>query len=89
MWDQYDQFGWWWYVMMPVAMLAFWALVAWLVVTIVRSGRVSDPDASRAEAILAERYARGEIDAEEYHRRLRDLEPAGPGNGGSSSRPKR
>jgi putative membrane protein len=82
MWDQYDQFGWWWYVM-PLAMLAFWALVAWLVVTIVRNGRVSDARASRAEAILAERYASGEIDADEYHRRLHDLEPTSPVRGGS------
>lgn len=79
MWDQYDQFSWWWFVVMPLAMLAFWGLVAWVIVTVVRGGRVSQPPASRAEAILAERYARGEIDAEEYHRRLRDLGATGAG----------
>lgn len=73
MWNQYDQFSWWWYVVMPLGMVGFWALVAWVVVTIVRSDRATPRPASNPEAILAERYARGQIDADEYHRRLDDL----------------
>jgi len=34
------------------------------------SGRRQDPDRASAGRILAERYARGEIDDEEYQRRL-------------------
>jgi putative membrane protein len=66
MWNQYDQFGWWWFVVMPLGMVGFWALVAWVVVTIVRGDRAAPRPASNAEAILAERYARGEIDSDEY-----------------------
>ena len=71
MWGHYDEFSWWWFVIMPLGMLAFWALVAWVIVTLVRGAR---PDtATDPERVLADRYARGDIDAEEYHRRLDDL----------------
>jgi len=73
MWNQYDQLSWWWFVVMPLGMIGFWALIAWVVVTIVRSDRAAPGPASNAEAILAERYARGEIAGDEYHRRLDDL----------------
>jgi putative membrane protein len=54
-------------------MLAFWGFVAWLVVTLIRrpesrSERKTDPD-----EILAERFARGEIDDDEYARRKATL----------------
>lgn len=74
MWGHYDEFSWWWFVMMPLVMLGFWALVAWLIVTLVRGDRAATPaSGSEAERILAERYARGDIDAAEYHARLADL----------------
>ena len=75
MWSHYDDFSWWWFIVMPLGMLGFWALVAWVIVTLVRGDRGHSPtDASpEPERILAERYARGEIDAEEYHQRLEDL----------------
>lgn len=46
--------------------------VVWLVVIFVRglSGRRSGDGAERPDEILARRYARGEIDEDEYHRRL-------------------
>jgi putative membrane protein len=56
---------------MSGGMLVFWGVVAWVVVQVVRDDRektlrpTSDP-----EAILAARYARGEIDADEYAERL-------------------
>ncbi len=56
------------WVAMTFTMLAFWALVIWAVASFVRSigpGRARD-----AEDILAERFARGEIDEDEFrHRR--------------------
>lgn len=64
-------------ILMTVAMVVFWALVITAVVLAVRylvssQGTGSPPPAgpSRAESLLAERYARGEIDDEEYRRRL-------------------
>jgi putative membrane protein len=84
MWGQYDQFSWWWFVIMPLGMLAFWGLVAWLVVAIMRGNRPAPMPLSGAERILAERYARGEIDADEYHRRLDDLHTT-DATGGSGS----
>jgi uncharacterized membrane protein len=44
----------------------------WVIVVIARR-RNATPSAPTAQDILAERHARGEIDAEEYHRRLDDL----------------
>ena len=73
MWGHYDQFSWWWFVVMPLGMLGFWALVAWVIVTVVRGNRRDAGAGGLAESILADRFARGEIDAEEYHRRLDDL----------------
>jgi putative membrane protein len=60
---------------MTATMVVFWALVIWAVVSVVRGiGPGSD---RRAEAILAERFARGEIDEDEYPRRLDTLRRAG------------
>ncbi|MFP5326230.1 MAG: SHOCT domain-containing protein [Acidimicrobiia bacterium] len=55
---------------MTITMLGFWALVAWVITSLVRG--VGDGRRSEADAILAERFARGEIEEEEYRRR-RDL----------------
>ena len=67
MWSWSDHMGGWWWVTVPM-MLAFWALVAWVVIVLVRSSndRRSGPD---AEEIRAERLARGDIDEAEYRRR--------------------
>lgn len=79
MWDWHGN-SWWWFVVMPLGMLAFWALVAWVVVTVVRGNRATPPATAtpnEAERILAERYARGDIDTTEYHTRLDDLRRTG------------
>jgi len=63
-------------------MLLFWVLVIVAVVLLVRwmmGGSQEDrvtkrSDRNRALEILEERYARGEIDHEEYQRRREDLE---------------
>lgn len=49
-------------------MIGFWALVAWVIVTALR--RSETPRSSRdAQQILDERFARGEVDVDEYRRR--------------------
>lgn len=69
MWDWH--MGWWWWAMAPL-MLAFWVGLVWLLVSLVR-GPAGPARTGEAERILAERYARGELDAEEYRRRLQDI----------------
>jgi putative membrane protein len=70
----------WGYVLMSVSMVLFWALVIAGVVALVRYvGRSSQPTpdsgATRPtpQQVLAERFARGDIDDEEYRRRLETL----------------
>lgn len=70
-----DGWGWGWpgWILMAVSMLAFWGLLAGLVVMLFRWGGRSGSGEGRAdepERILAERFARGDIDDEEYRRRL-------------------
>lgn len=63
--------GWGWgaWLMMGVFMIAFWGLAAWVAVTLIRGApRPHRPEHS-AEEILAERFARGEIDQAEYTQR--------------------
>ncbi len=68
---------------MMVFMTLFWilviALVIWLVYRFAGGARGpgAPPSADRAEAILRERYARGEIDRETYERMLEDLRRSG------------
>jgi len=65
------------WITMALMMLAFWGLIAALVVYAIRhlgQRPADDASPSRAPAdqalsILDERLARGEIDAEEYHHR--------------------
>ena len=70
------------WALMSVATVAFWALIVWLVVALVRdngpdeAGNELEPPTASAERILAERYAHGDIDADDYHHRLEDLRRA-------------
>lgn len=61
------EWGWGAWLTMTVTMFAFWALVAWAIVSMARSA--GGERRSDADAILSERFARGEIDEEEYRRR--------------------
>lgn len=54
------------WVAMTASMVLFWGLVAWVAVSVVR--KPSDGPRS-AEDVLADRFARGEIDDDEYRRR--------------------
>lgn len=53
------------WVAMSAMMIVFWVAVTALVVWAVRSNRSETP-ASHADTLLAERFARGEINGEEF-----------------------
>lgn len=82
-WDAGD------WVAMSAMMILFWGALIALVVWVVRSLRSdrsheSDP-AGRPDALLAERFARGEIDSEEFSRNRALLHSSGslrPRSGG-------
>jgi len=71
---------WWGYGLMTVSALALFALVVAAVVALVRypspPAANSPPQPPAPEQLLAQRYARGEIDDDEYRRRLHTLEGA-------------
>jgi putative membrane protein len=73
--------GWGGWLLMSVTALAFWALVVFAVIALFRGGRSDTPPRSRAQErdadqILDMRFARGEIDADEYHARQQVLHSA-------------
>lgn len=66
--------GWAGWLVMTLMMVAFWGLVVWGLVAIFRGTTPSDDRNAEGRMrdpldILDERFARGEIDAEEYHAR--------------------
>jgi putative membrane protein len=63
---------------MPIIMIVFWGLIIWGIVALVRgvssSGNSGSPNqADSALEILKRRYARGEINKQEYEERKKDL----------------
>ncbi len=66
-----------WMAIMPVLWLAFLGLIIWAVVAAVRgSSQSGSQDSSKtgsALEVLKERYARGEINKEEYEEKKKDL----------------
>ena len=73
--------GW---ILMSLSAVALWALVVVAVVAVIRAvGRSERPPevtgspTAMAEHTLADRFARGDIDAEEYQRRLTVLRAGG------------
>ncbi len=63
-------FGGMWF--MPVFFIIFWGLVIWGITAVVRGQRGSSSPDSALE-VLQKRYARGEIDKEEYEEKKKDL----------------
>jgi putative membrane protein len=61
------------------------ALVVWLARTTTHSTATSGQQHAQAEMVLRHRYAAGEIDDEEYQRRLSMLRGQPPGQGGTRS----
>lgn len=77
-WDGYGHMNGWGWAAMTFGWLLLLALLVLVGVLVARLGRRSPGDGQppgrpSAEQILAERYARGEIDDEEYRRRLTTL----------------
>lgn len=77
-----DGMGWGGWIAMSLVMVAFWALVVFAVVAIFRGTSSNTRSADRPTnrdpmQILEERFARGEIDAEEYHTRAEVLRTGG------------
>ncbi|KAA3628288.1 MAG: SHOCT domain-containing protein [Proteobacteria bacterium] len=75
-WD----WGWGHMLFGSLMMLLFWGVIIVLIVAVVRwlgggsaQGGESAPARNRALEVLQERYARGEIDREEYEQKRRDL----------------
>ncbi len=72
-----DGFGGGWF--MPVFGILFWVLIVWGVAALIRgstSHRDSDPAYGRPDSameMLKRRYARGEINKQEYEEKKRDL----------------
>jgi uncharacterized membrane protein len=68
--SDWDRGGFWWFPF-TVLWLAVLGTALWFVVRGVRRGERSGGE--RAKEILAERYARGELTAEDYRERLDEL----------------
>lgn len=79
-WNGYGMSGWGWFAM-SLGTVLFWGVLAAVAVLLFRAVNRGHPGAHKDAApatpdqVLAERYARGDIDEEEYRRRkavLRD-----------------
>ncbi|TQK49978.1 putative membrane protein [Streptomyces sp. SLBN-118] len=82
-WFDHDVSGWGWFAM-SAGMILFWALIITVAVLLFRAlerphEHTRTPTGPAPEQLLAERFARGEIDEEEYRRHLSVLRGAGPG----------
>lgn len=67
----------WGYALMSLGMIVFWGLLLFLVVAAFRELSGSsrrEPAQPSAEDVLAQRFARGEIDEQEYRERLTALQ---------------
>lgn len=73
---------WWGWLIGFLLTVGFWAIVIFLIITLVHSFAPKDhghapPGAEDPERTLARRFANGEIDEEEFHRRLDVLRSQG------------
>lgn len=79
-----DHMSGWGYSLMAIGTLLFWAVTIAGIVVLVRylarseqAGAAGPVDRASAEQVLAVRFARGEIDEDEYLRRLETLRSVG------------
>ncbi|MDN3029210.1 SHOCT domain-containing protein [Streptomyces sp. S.PB5] len=84
-WNDHDMNGWDWFAM-SIGTVLLWALLITVAVLLFRTfNRTPEPPHRETphrespERLLAERFARGEIDEEEYRRRLAVLRADGIG----------
>jgi putative membrane protein len=66
--------GWGGWLVMVTLMIAFWGLLAWVAVALLRAAKdrpnQQDSSGNRSpEAVLADRFARGEIEEDDYRQR--------------------
>ncbi|MBO1334422.1 SHOCT domain-containing protein [Streptomyces sp. VRA16 Mangrove soil] len=86
-WYDHDGGGWGWFAM-SAGMLLFWLLIGLAAVlafrALSRTERTLPPRGAGPEQLLDERFARGDIDEDEYRRRREVLatRTAGPGDAG-------
>lgn len=73
-WDHMGAWGWGMGIFGALFMVLVVGLVVWLIVYLVRADQGRGTGAKGALDLLDERYARGEIDREEYLERRADLE---------------
>jgi len=67
---------------MMILIVIFWVVIVWAIVSLVRRagmrggyyGRFHEPEGNSALKILDERYAKGEINKEEYEQKKKDLQ---------------
>ncbi|WP_196943269.1 SHOCT domain-containing protein [Streptomyces sclerotialus] len=76
-WYDHNVSGWGWFAM-SAGMLVFWAVIITVAVLAIRAlsrphEHTHAPAAPSPEQLLAERFARGEIDEEQYQRSLATL----------------
>lgn len=81
MWGYMGDGGWgWWWGFGALHMLLFWGVLIFAIVILVKwmsgmpGSRQNGGGAGRALEILKERYARGEINKEEFEQKKRDLQ---------------
>lgn len=65
--------GVWWLFLVAVVVAVVWAVVGWRRQWAPAPGQARPPETDSAEDILHKRYARGEIDREEYREKLEVL----------------
>jgi putative membrane protein len=69
-WGDSGGWVWWWMVPMMMFMIVVIGAAMWAFVVIARSNATPGRPTRSAEDILNERFARGDIDAAEYHDRI-------------------
>ena len=68
--------GWAGWLLMLTTMVVFWGLVVWAVLVVTRGLGGGERARNDPKALLAGRFAAGEIDEDEYRRRLATLHAA-------------
>jgi putative membrane protein len=80
MWGYMGDGNWWWWGFGALHMLVFWAVLIFVIVVAVKwlsgqsGARAPESGGARALDILKERYARGEINKDEFEQKKRDLQ---------------
>jgi len=66
-----------WGIFMAIFMFLFWAGIIYLIVWAIRGFISGSHEDTTAEEILKQRYAKGEINKEEFESKMRDLKNHG------------